>query len=336
MQERRRSWSVVLAWTSCRVQASFHAPSIALEWAATASSAMAASTGCKRNVVGSSAWQRTLITDVHGARELHAPWIGRPQREVQVGPDKLEVIAWFCYIGDMLSAAGGCELSTTACVKTAWKKFKELLPVLSSRQDTWPCVQLVCGMQCSMPVRLGHWQSQTSNVCSEMTGQWSDRSAMSSPKILSPPVPMSYLHGLALRIWTSFWRREGPAGIDMWNAPMVQSKQPLTYSLLESVGLGGPRWHGSSWQTEHRKWKLTAIDPHDRQPGDLVWDLPCVQQPATWKGAHWCGCCPCAYTFIKNPMMMMMMMVEVRVDTNVDGLTDKLMDGKPDSYIAPC
>ena len=43
------------AWTSCRVQASFHVPSVALEWAATASSAMAASTGCTRNAVGSSA-----------------------------------------------------------------------------------------------------------------------------------------------------------------------------------------------------------------------------------------------------------------------------------------
>ena len=31
------------------------------------------------------------------------------------------------------SAAGGCELSTTTRVLTAWKKFKELLPVLSSR-----------------------------------------------------------------------------------------------------------------------------------------------------------------------------------------------------------
>ena len=45
---------------------------------------------------------------------------GRPQREVQVGPDKLEVVASFCYLGDMLSAAGGCELSTTTHVKTAW------------------------------------------------------------------------------------------------------------------------------------------------------------------------------------------------------------------------
>ena len=57
----------------------------------------------------------------------------RPQKNVQVGPDKLEVVAFFCYLGDMLSEAGGCELSTTTCVKTAWKKFKELLPVISSR-----------------------------------------------------------------------------------------------------------------------------------------------------------------------------------------------------------
>ena len=61
------------------------------------------------------------------------PLDGRQQREVQVGPDKLEVVASFCYLGDMLSAAGGCELSTTTRVKTTWKKFKELLPVLSSR-----------------------------------------------------------------------------------------------------------------------------------------------------------------------------------------------------------
>ena len=61
------------------------------------------------------------------------PLDGTPQKEVQVGPDKLEVVASFCYLGDMPSAAGGSELSTTTRVKTAWKKFKDLLPVLSSR-----------------------------------------------------------------------------------------------------------------------------------------------------------------------------------------------------------
>ena len=78
------------------------------------------------------------------------PIDGRPQSEVQVGPDKLEVVASFCYLGDMLSAGGGCEMAVTTRVKTAWKKFRELLPVLTSRHlscvrsamlhasETWP------------------------------------------------------------------------------------------------------------------------------------------------------------------------------------------------------
>ena len=60
------------------------------------------------------------------------PIDSRPQNEVQVGPDKLEVVASFCYLGDMLSAGGGCEIEVTTRVKTAWKKFRELLPVLTS------------------------------------------------------------------------------------------------------------------------------------------------------------------------------------------------------------
>ena len=39
----------------------------------------------------------------------------------------------FCYLGDMLFAGGGCEISVTTRVRTAWKKFRELLPVLTSR-----------------------------------------------------------------------------------------------------------------------------------------------------------------------------------------------------------
>ena len=61
------------------------------------------------------------------------PIDGRPQSEVQVGPDKLEVVASFCYLGDMLSVGGGCEMAVTTRVKIAWKKFRKLLPVLTSR-----------------------------------------------------------------------------------------------------------------------------------------------------------------------------------------------------------
>ena len=139
------------------------------------------------------------------------------------------------------------------------------------------CTALVCRAQCSMPVTLGHWQNQTSNICSGMTGQWSNRSAMSGPKTLSPPGPMNYLHSLALRIWTLFWRREGSAGMDMWNTPMVQSRQPFTYRLRESMGLGGPRWHGSSWQrgiAESGSSQLSTL--MIEVCGNLVWDLRAV------------------------------------------------------------
>ena len=62
-------------------------------------------------------------------------------RGKSVGPDKLEVLASFCCLGDMLSAAGGCDLKTTTCVKIAWKKFKELLPILSSHHLSFK----ICG-----------------------------------------------------------------------------------------------------------------------------------------------------------------------------------------------
>ena len=42
------------------------------------------------------------------------------------------MVAFFCYLGDMLSAGGGCEIMVTTSVKTAWEKFRELLTVLTS------------------------------------------------------------------------------------------------------------------------------------------------------------------------------------------------------------
>ena len=154
-------------------------------------------------------------------------------------------------------------------------------------QNTWPCVQLLCAERnapCQWDLAID-WQSRTSGVCSEMTGQWSDSSAMSGRKTLSPPGPMIYLCGLALRIWTSFWRREDFDGMDMWKAPVVQSRQPLTYRLMESVGLGGPKWHGSSWQrgiAESGSSRLSTLMIDI--PGDLVWDLPCMQQASYLEG----------------------------------------------------
>ena len=69
---------------------------------------MSANFGCKRNAAG----YMTPNPDYRCA------WDDRiPQSEDKVGPDKLEVVASFCYLGDMLSAGGGCEIVVTTCVK---------------------------------------------------------------------------------------------------------------------------------------------------------------------------------------------------------------------------
>ena len=36
----------------------------------------------------------------------------------------------FCYLGDTLDADGGCDSAVTARVRSAWKKFREYLPIL--------------------------------------------------------------------------------------------------------------------------------------------------------------------------------------------------------------
>ena len=57
----------------------------------------------------------------------------REVSEVEVGNEKLEVVPEFCYLGDMLSAGGGCELAAITRCKCAWGKFRQLLPLLTNR-----------------------------------------------------------------------------------------------------------------------------------------------------------------------------------------------------------
>ena len=52
--------------------------------------------------------------------------------------------------------------------------------------------------------------------------------------------------------------------MDMWNTPTVQSRQPLT----QVNGKRGPGMPKMTWkqltERDRRDWKLSAIDPHDR------------------------------------------------------------------------
>ena len=52
---------------------------------------------------------------------------------VSVDGTPLEVVPCFCYLGDMLSAGGGCDLAINVRCQTAWDKFRQLLPLFTSK-----------------------------------------------------------------------------------------------------------------------------------------------------------------------------------------------------------
>ena len=183
----------------------------------------------------------------------------------------------------MLSAAGGCELSTTTRVKTAWKKFKDLLPVLFSRHlsfKTRGSVYSSC-VRSAMLHASETWPLTKPNL---QRLQRNDRAMIRQICNVRPQdIVTTRSSELLVRLGTEdldlilkerrFW----------WYGHVERSngavKTAFTYRLMESVGLGGPKWHGSSWQrgiAESGSSQLSTlmIDV----PGDLVWDLPCVQQ----------------------------------------------------------
>ena len=147
---------MVRAWTSCRVHTSLMC--CLLHWNRIFCN------GCKHWVLKKCSGIKCLAKDPDfrctQCQGTARPLDSRPHREVQVGPDKLEVVVSFFSLGDMLSAADCCELSTTTRVKMAWKKFKDLLPVFlpatSLSRHFVMCTGVVCRTQCCVPVRLGH------------------------------------------------------------------------------------------------------------------------------------------------------------------------------------
>ena len=87
---------------------------------------------------------------------------------------------------------------------------------------------------------------------------------------------------------------------------------------------GGPGWHGGGWWGGRGGCggggsQLSALVVDVR--GDLVWDPPC-SKPAIWKGAHWCGCCPCTCTLIKNPIMIMIWWVSPNLQGTILAIFD--------------
>ena len=57
----------------------------------------------------------------------------QPTESLTIENDNLDVVDKFCYLGDMISAGGGAEGSILTRIRCGLKKFRELLPVLTSK-----------------------------------------------------------------------------------------------------------------------------------------------------------------------------------------------------------
>ena len=61
------------------------------------------------------------------------PAVVAPPMEFLLDGSNLETVSTFCYLGDMIGDNGSCFDATTSRIKSAWKKFRELLPILPNR-----------------------------------------------------------------------------------------------------------------------------------------------------------------------------------------------------------
>ena len=197
------------------------------------------------------------------------PLDGRPQKEVQVGPDKLEVVASFCYLGDMLSAAGGCELSTTTRVKTAWKNFKDLLPVLSSRHHSLK----TRGHVYSSCVRSAMLHASKTWPLTKLNLQRLQRNDRAMIRQICNVRPQDIVTTRSNELLV----RLGIEDLDLilkerlrWYGHVESSSGAINTAF--DIQIDGKREPGRpkmTWKqlTERdcREWKLSAINPHDRR-----------------------------------------------------------------------
>ena len=53
--------------------------------------------------------------------------------DLMVDGGTYECVKSFCYLGDILDGDGGADLTATATIRNGWMKFREFLPILTSR-----------------------------------------------------------------------------------------------------------------------------------------------------------------------------------------------------------
>ena len=64
---------------------------------------------------------------------LHLPGSEKEAHKFKLSNSEYKRMDKFCNLGDMLRASAGADASSVTQIRTSWKKFRELLPLFTSR-----------------------------------------------------------------------------------------------------------------------------------------------------------------------------------------------------------
>ena len=169
----------------------------------------------------------------------------------------------------MLSAAGGCEFSSTTRVKTAWKKFKELKPVLSSRHLSFK----TRGRVYSTCVRSAMLHASETWPVTKPCLQRLQR----NDRAIIRQICNVKLQDTATIRSIELLARLGIEDLDLilkerrfrWYGHVERSNGAVKTAFdIQVNGKRGPGRPKMTWkqltERDRREWKLSAIDPHDR------------------------------------------------------------------------
>ena len=169
----------------------------------------------------------------------------------------------------MLSTAGDCELSTTTCVKTAWNKFKDLLPVHTSHHLSFKTRGRVYS-SCVWSAMLDASETWPLTKPNLQHLQQNDRAMIRQICDVRPQnIVTTRSKELLVRL--------GIEDLDLilkkrrlrWYGHVERSKGAVKTAFdIQVDGKHGPGRPRMTWKQLRgicREWKLSAINPHDRR-----------------------------------------------------------------------
>ena len=180
----------------------------------------------------------------------------------------------------MLHAGGGCEIAATTPVKTAWKKFRKLLPVLTSHHLSYKTRGRVYS-SCVWSTMLHAseiWQLTKKNLqCLQRNDRAMIRQICSiKPEDVARVRSSEFLAKLEDLNLILRERRLRWFGHVECSSGAIRTACDIQIDGRRGAGRPKLTWKKLT-QRDCREWKLTTVDPQERSTWRSSWDLLCVQ-----------------------------------------------------------